>query len=264
MSQAAAILAALGGPGNIVEIEACITRLRTEIQDVSLVDEASLRAAGAHGVMRSGTVVQVVLGPEADTVASEIEDLLPDGPPLMQVLAPVSGTSLDVADVPDPVFASGMVGPGLAIEPRPGLQTALAPIAGRLAKLHPHAFLVVSDTGPGVLVHLGIDTVQMHGDGFTLVAGEHDVVSRRPGDRHLGPRLRHRHRPLRRVRRRGARLPGALRAAAAPRVRRSPPPTRSSTSAAERPRRASRARTPRGRRAGAPRCASRWPRPPRR
>jgi PTS system N-acetylglucosamine-specific IIB component len=76
MSQAASILAALGGPGNIVEIEACITRLRTEIQDLSLVDEASLRAAGAHGVMRSGTVVQVVLGPEADTVASEIEDLL--------------------------------------------------------------------------------------------------------------------------------------------------------------------------------------------
>ena len=76
MSQAAAILAALGGAGNIVEIEACITRLRTEIQDVSLVDEATLRAAGAHGIMRSGSVVQVVLGPEADLVASEIEDLL--------------------------------------------------------------------------------------------------------------------------------------------------------------------------------------------
>ncbi|CAN5535359.1 PTS glucose/sucrose transporter subunit IIB [soil metagenome] len=76
MSQAAAIVAGLGGPGNIVEIEACITRLRTEVQDVSLVDEAGLRAAGAHGVMRSGTVVQVVLGPEADTLASEIEDLL--------------------------------------------------------------------------------------------------------------------------------------------------------------------------------------------
>lgn len=76
MSQAAAIVAGLGGPGNIVEIEACITRLRTEVQDVSLVDEAGLKAAGAHGVMRSGTVVQVVLGPEADTIASEIEDLL--------------------------------------------------------------------------------------------------------------------------------------------------------------------------------------------
>ncbi|MEO5708445.1 MAG: PTS glucose/sucrose transporter subunit IIB [Nocardioidaceae bacterium] len=76
MSQAAAIVAGLGGPGNIVEIEACITRLRTEVRDVSLVDEAGLKAAGAHGVMRSGTVVQVVLGPEADTIASEIEDLL--------------------------------------------------------------------------------------------------------------------------------------------------------------------------------------------
>lgn len=76
MSQAAAIIAGLGGPGNIVEIEACITRLRTEVQDASLVDEAGLKAAGAHGVMRSGTVVQVVLGPEADTIASEIEDLL--------------------------------------------------------------------------------------------------------------------------------------------------------------------------------------------
>ena len=76
MSQAAAIVAGLGGAGNIVEIEACITRLRTEVNDASLVDEAGLRAAGAHGVMRSGTVVQVVLGPEADTIASEIEDLL--------------------------------------------------------------------------------------------------------------------------------------------------------------------------------------------
>lgn len=94
----------------------------------------------------------------------------------MQVLAPVSGTSRDVRDVPDPVFASGMVGPGLAIEPRDGVQTAVAPIAGRLAKLHPHAYLVVSDKGPGVLVHLGIDTVQMHGDGFTVLAVEDDRV----------------------------------------------------------------------------------------
>lgn len=94
----------------------------------------------------------------------------------MQVLAPVSGTSLAVQDMPDPVFASGMVGPGLAIDPVPGVQTAIAPIAGRLAKLHPHAYLVVSDTGPGVLVHLGIDTIQMHGDGFTVLAVENDLV----------------------------------------------------------------------------------------
>ena len=78
MSQAAAILAGLGGAGNIVEIEACITRLRTQLEDVSLIDEPSLRAAGAHGLMRAGAVVQVVLGPAADTLASDIEDLLVD------------------------------------------------------------------------------------------------------------------------------------------------------------------------------------------
>jgi PTS system N-acetylglucosamine-specific IIB component len=78
MNQAAAIVAGLGGAGNIVEIEACITRLRTQVEDVALVDEPSLRAAGAHGLMRAGTVVQVVLGPDADVVASDIEDLLTD------------------------------------------------------------------------------------------------------------------------------------------------------------------------------------------
>jgi PTS system N-acetylglucosamine-specific IIB component len=76
MSQASAILAGLGGAANIVEIEACITRLRTEVRDMSLVDDTRLRGAGAHGLMRAGAVVQVVLGPEADVVASEIEDLL--------------------------------------------------------------------------------------------------------------------------------------------------------------------------------------------
>lgn len=70
------ILAALGGADNIVEIEPCITRLRCELEDGSLVDEKSLKSLGAHGVMRSGNVVQVVVGPEADTLASDIEDLL--------------------------------------------------------------------------------------------------------------------------------------------------------------------------------------------
>ena len=70
------IVSGLGGLDNILEIEPCITRLRTEVRDPSLVDEAMLKAAGAHGVLRSGQVVQVVVGPEADTLASDIEDLL--------------------------------------------------------------------------------------------------------------------------------------------------------------------------------------------
>lgn len=74
--RAAAILAALGGGDNVVEIEPCITRLRCELQDGAKVDEPALKSAGAHGVMQQGTVVQVVVGPEADTIASDIEDLL--------------------------------------------------------------------------------------------------------------------------------------------------------------------------------------------
>lgn len=76
MTKAEQIVKGLGGAGNIIEIEACITRLRTEVEDGALVDETVLKAAGAHGVLRSGPVVQVVVGPEADTLASDIEDLL--------------------------------------------------------------------------------------------------------------------------------------------------------------------------------------------
>ncbi|HEY3712544.1 MAG TPA: PTS glucose/sucrose transporter subunit IIB [Amycolatopsis sp.] len=70
------ILAALGGAGNIVEIEGCITRLRCELEDMSLIDEPALKAAGAMGVVRMGSGVQVIVGPEADTIASDIEDLM--------------------------------------------------------------------------------------------------------------------------------------------------------------------------------------------
>jgi len=75
MSKAEQILAALGGHGNILELEPCVTRLRVEVKDPSLVDERALKATGAFGVVRSGKVVQVVVGPEADTLASDIEDL---------------------------------------------------------------------------------------------------------------------------------------------------------------------------------------------
>lgn len=75
-SKAEQILAGLGGADNIVEIEACITRLRTEVQDGSKVDQLALKAAGAHGVIASGNVVQVVVGPEADNLAEDIEDLM--------------------------------------------------------------------------------------------------------------------------------------------------------------------------------------------
>jgi PTS system N-acetylglucosamine-specific IIB component len=76
MSKAEDIVAGLGGPENIVDVEGCITRLRTELRDPALVDELALRRLGAHGVVRAGQVVQVVVGPEADLLADDIQDLL--------------------------------------------------------------------------------------------------------------------------------------------------------------------------------------------
>lgn len=75
-SKAEQIIAGLGGADNIVEVEPCITRLRCEVEDASRVDQAALKTAGAHGVVASGTVVQVVVGPEADTLSEDIEDLM--------------------------------------------------------------------------------------------------------------------------------------------------------------------------------------------
>ena len=74
--RASRILAALGGVTNIVDIEPCTTRLRSEVRDTGLVDVPALRAAGAHGVMMAGRVVQVVVGPSVDVLASELEDLM--------------------------------------------------------------------------------------------------------------------------------------------------------------------------------------------
>ncbi len=93
-------------------------------------------------------------------------------------LAPVAGTVVDMADVPDPVFSAGLVGSGLAIAPDPSAgRDVVSPVSGTVVKLHPHAFVVADDKGRAVLVHLGIDTVQLHGVGFTTHIAEGDTVA---------------------------------------------------------------------------------------
>jgi len=94
----------------------------------------------------------------------------------VNVVAPVPGKVMALADVPDPVFAQQIVGSGVAIDPERTPGTAVSPVAGRLLKLHPHAFVVLTAAGQGVLVHLGIDTVQLDGEGFELVAAEGDEL----------------------------------------------------------------------------------------
>jgi PTS system glucose-specific IIA component len=83
------------------------------------------------------------------------------------VLAPVPGRAVLMEDVPDPVFAQGMVGPGAAVDPPRGLVEAVAPVSGTVLQVFPHAYVIVTAQGFGVLVHLGIDTVQLGGSGFT-------------------------------------------------------------------------------------------------
>ena len=92
------------------------------------------------------------------------------------VLAPVPGRAVDLTEVPDPTFAQAIVGPGAAIDPPRGIVDAIAPIGGRLLKVFPHAYVIVSPDGVGVLVHLGIDTVELRGEGFTLRAKQGDHV----------------------------------------------------------------------------------------
>lgn len=93
------------------------------------------------------------------------------------VLAPVPGQVVALPDVPDPVFAQGMVGHGAAIDPPHTVIEALAPVGGKLLKLMPHAYIVLTPANVGVLVHLGLDTVALNGEGFTTHATQGDDVT---------------------------------------------------------------------------------------
>lgn len=97
------------------------------------------------------------------------------------VSSPVAGRAIGLAAVPDPVFSGAMVGPGAAVDPvrEPGV--AVAPVNGVVVSLHPHAFVVVDDEGHGVLTHLGIDTVQLGGEGFEVLVHKGDTVMRGQG-----------------------------------------------------------------------------------
>ena len=97
----------------------------------------------------------------------------------LTVQSPVSGVVVALSDVPDPVFSGKIVGPGVAITPDPaggGEVSALAPISGTVSKIHPHAYVITHDDGRSFLVHLGLDTVSLGGNGFTLLAAEGQTV----------------------------------------------------------------------------------------
>ncbi|MFD7183041.1 PTS glucose transporter subunit IIA [Streptomyces sp. NPDC059904] len=97
---------------------------------------------------------------------------------MTSVTSPLAGRAIGLTAVPDPVFSGAMVGPGTAIDPVREPSAAVAPVDGIVVSLHPHAYVVVDGQGHGVLTHLGIDTVQLNGEGFALLVNKGDTVQR--------------------------------------------------------------------------------------
>ena len=202
LAKAEQLIAAFGGRSNLVNVDACITRLRMEVGDKANVDQARLKALGAAGVIEVGNNVQAIFGTQAEALKNDILGAIaasPNGPAVAvdttspavveaapaataapaavtTILAPVSGRPVALKDVPDATFAQGIVGYGLAIDPPREIVDAVAPVSGTVLTLWPHAYVILTADNVGVLVHLGLDTVQLNGEGFTAHVAQGDTV----------------------------------------------------------------------------------------
>ena len=202
LAKAEQLIAAFGGRSNLVNVDACITRLRMEVGDKANVDQARLKALGAAGVIEVGNNVQAIFGTQAEALKNDILGAIaasPNGPAVAvdttspavveaapaataapaavtTILAPVSGRPVALKDVPDATFAQGIVGYGLAIDPPREIVDAVAPVSGTVLTLWPHAYVIMTADNVGVLVHLGLDTVQLNGEGFTAHVAQGDTV----------------------------------------------------------------------------------------
>lgn len=171
--KALAIIYALGGKTNIVSIDSCITRLRLKIKDEKLINENVLKAQGTYGIIHlGGGNLQVVIGTQAELISEQMKTLKTQE----KLLSPITGRIIQIEDVPDEVFAQKMMGDGLAIEASEG--KAYAPVSGELTVLFPtyHAFGIRTPEGIEVLVHIGINTVELMGIGFNAHKKQGDIV----------------------------------------------------------------------------------------
>ena len=171
------ILKALGGSKNIATLDACITRLRLSVHNPSAVNTDRLKQIGAAGIMNTGNNFQVIFGVESDVLKDEIKSLMLSGATTNSIIiAPIKGEFITLANVPDETFATKVLGDGFAIKPSEGI--VLAPIDGVVAQLFRtnHAIGIRGNDGVEVLIHIGIDTVKMNGEGFTTFVKKGDVV----------------------------------------------------------------------------------------
>jgi PTS system N-acetylglucosamine-specific IIC component len=196
-------IAAVGGSANLTGIDACITRLRLSVKDSSLVNEALAKRLGASGVIRlNKTGVQVIVGFAAEKIANAMKtagDVPAAGPAapapaaasapkpqavpnvsaavIAELVSPVTGQVVSLDEVPDEAFASKAVGDGVAVKPTE--KTVVAPAAGTIVKIFNtnHAFCLETEKGAEIVVHMGIDTVALGGQGFTRLVEEGATVT---------------------------------------------------------------------------------------
>ncbi|WP_155590741.1 N-acetylglucosamine-specific PTS transporter subunit IIBC [Lysinibacillus cavernae] len=194
---------ALGGIDNIKQVDYCTTRLRMSVQDANIVDEKTLKQTGARGVMRiSKTNVQVIIGTSVEFLAEAMKDRLKSGNPaptnaelstaqpkveetaknetttFHDFEMPMTGDLLPLSEVPDEAFSAGFMGPGFGIRPTDG--TVYAPFDGQVVMIFPtkHAIGLKSDTGLELLIHVGLDTVKLDGEGFDMFVTDGQKIKR--------------------------------------------------------------------------------------
>ncbi|OQP07797.1 PTS glucose transporter subunit IICBA [Geobacillus sp. 46C-IIa] len=188
------VLAALGGKENIEHLDACITRLRVSVRDIGQVDKDRLKELGAAGVLEVGNNVQAIFGPKSDILKGQIHDIMQGKAPAKTkeepkeaapaaaraeaIASPLAGEIVSLSDVPDQVFSQKMMGDGFAVMPTDG--TVVSPVDGKIINVFPtkHAIGIESVGGYEVLIHFGIDTVKLNGEGFEALVKEGDEVKK--------------------------------------------------------------------------------------
>ena len=194
------IIHLLGGKENIKDVDACMTRLRVSVEDPGKVgSEEEWKRAGAMGLIVKDKGVQAVYGPKADVLKSDIEDLLQSGADIpeptveatninekneekhvlgieKELFTVATGEVIALTDVNDPVFSQKMMGDGFAVIPATGEVTA--PLSGKIVSVFPtkHAIGMQTAEGAEVLIHMGLDTVQMSQPAFEILVSEGQEV----------------------------------------------------------------------------------------